>query len=397
MQFLIRTILLLVFLFSVVDPVFSQQSDSPYQNSIDSQSFNWFDNVVVAKNLIPQLYRGGRADSADHLVENIEKQYSECTLGAYRMLRLIETQNLSSIDCDTTLLLALIEKDFNSRSIAMFRPDHTAEIIHPGTFGYRSLVAIRVYNYDTFIVEFADSLSQKTPRYSVANAICRAIAQTNDSLYSDLFAGKYAGTCLDSIYFVLLRRYNESFFTERNNIAIALGLHLPYGKIRFFKPAYGIELISGVKGKRIGCDYGIGLFSEGTNQYYRERFGEELSGKKIATALYGTVNINYKLRESRRFLHDILVGVNMGGIRVANMRTHRADLKFRMLSCYLGIKQRYFYTRAHTKYWGWEVRANLINISSIRGDVTGGSISINMIWGSISNSVAVADAVKFRY
>jgi hypothetical protein len=386
-----------MFLFTIVDPVLSQQSDSPYQNRIDSQSFDWFDNVVAAKNLIPQLYRGGQSDSADHLAENIENQHGECTLGAYRILRLIETQNLSSIYCDTLLLLALVEKDLNSRSIAMFRLNYPVEIIHPGTFGYRSLVAIRVNNYDNFVVEFADSLSQKTPRYSIANAICRAIAQTNDSLYSDLFAGKYTGTCLDSIYFVLLRRYNESFFTERNNIAIALGLHLPYGKIRFFKPAYGIELISGVKGKRTGCDYGIGLFSGGINQYYRERFGEEISGKKIATALYGTVNINYKIRESRRFLHDILVGVNMGGIRVANRRTHRADLKFELLSCYLGIKQRYFYTRAHTKYWGWEARANLINISSIRGDVTGGSISINIIWGSISNSVAVVDAVKFRY
>lgn len=327
------------------------------------------DYILNARKLIPRYHSQGKFDSITSVIDYIAVRCPCDYFRPYRLLRQIQTGKLASDWCDTIFVQEMfLESEYYCFDLA---------------FLCGSAVTSDS-DYASFINRFASEMKYDEDAPSVARAIATYYADGRGTLLEKLAAYSYPGSCLQVFYDAKIDSLVQRRRDFATDLSASAGLWIPTGNLATLGPKPEIGAQAGLRNRRFGADLTFLFRFTGASHLYVVRYRDSLHATDNFQSFYAGVNPVLRVYSSWTKSFEIFGGIGWDGIMVltANDIHEGSEHYLNSFSVNAGMTMRWFYNVRRTRFFGVQARYNFVDFDTDGGtDLSGNSISINLIWG----------------
>lgn len=330
------------------------------------------DYQLNAKRLIPRLHQEQKFDSINALLEFIHERCPTRFYRSYQILRRIQNEAYGPSWCDEDIVEQIVTTGGYFRC-----GTHLLEAWH---LEQPSIA------YDSFMINLASQIRVAVDSNSFAHAVATFFSVGRHGVLPKLAAGQYAGSCLQERYDAQLDSLLHQRAGFASNWSINAGTWIPTGNLDLLgiKPEIGGQ--GGFRWRQVGFDLTMLLRFVNSEEAYRVRHGDSLHETDSYFSVYLGVDPVFRLMTLERTSIELFGGLGYDGIMAltANQLDEEHGDYINSLSVSAGLTWRWFYDNKRTRYFGLQARLSAVDHKTGAGgtNLSGRSISINLIWGS---------------
>ncbi|GEM_PF-2590502 len=335
--------------------------------------YDCLDYVRNSRKLIPKFYTEGKIDSVEKIVDFVNSKCSFSPLQAFELLHQIKKGEITYYWCDDSLVEGMILPRFYS---------------YYGSFGRHDSWIEPSHEYNLFIERLASEVKDSVDPTSVANAIATYYAVGRDSLLDKLSKGTYQGTCFQARYDREVDTLLEKRRNFANNWSLNAGAWIPGGNLKRLGSKIEIGGQAGLRSRHYGADVTFFARFLNSQQPYLVNHRDSLYETDNFLGTYFGLDPVLRVYTSWNTSLEFFGGIGWDGIMALtadDLKENQGDY-LNSLNLNLGFTLRLFYGPRHTRYWGLQARYNFLNYDTDGGtDLSGNSLSINLIWGAMGH------------
>lgn len=383
-----RSILIGVALFTSVATVASAQDLGadfhPESNPEHDSCYQYWRTVFP---LIPEYHRQGMFDSIevmttrlDSLCEPVRNYYS---VNDYKLVRLIETGQIDSNWCDSTIdsflfgLLAsyMEDVDFGERG-PIVRPD--------------------LQTYNDFVDSLAQALSERIDTTSLEHLVCQYCLDRRDYIIDRLKNGGYPNTCYQRTYDRKVAAIEYDLEHRRIHAAFNVGLWAPLGNADVLGNKVEVGGEFGLRKSRFGFDGTVLVrFLDAKDDYELYLNSALTPTTEQFLGAYIGASVSHRLFSQMKYGIELFAGGGYDGFRTKH---DDGSATLHSYNINTGLTARYFYNDTKNRFWGLQLRFSFVDYDTNGGtDLSGNTISLNVIYGYMGNPNVTDRARRLHY
>jgi hypothetical protein len=349
--------------------------------------------ILNAKRLIPVYYESGKLDSINVVFGFLDSACGSCVNEFDPLKRLLEIDAGTFNDplCNQSFINEILgQRYYYGYDLDyMFSGVYRSAVCDPGAGAY-----------DGFVQSLARGMAEATDTLSIAHVYCLYLLGEDQDILERLKRGEYAGTCLGRAYQSRLDSLANQLKTGHLiHWAVGMGVWSPQSaadrlgnKIEmvarwgFHKHRFLADLVGSIRFLKPAEPYEVGVDGKAkiTNSFLGGYFG---------------VETGYECIRWKRFAIDLHGGIGYDGIDCFDS-DHYSHYKESVNSgnLNLGVTPRVFINKTRTKYLGLQCKYNWVKYRTGGGsDLSGNTISVNLLYGSLSNRDVVDQLKRLLY
>ncbi|MEW6015689.1 MAG: hypothetical protein AB1690_10235 [Candidatus Zixiibacteriota bacterium] len=331
------------------------------------------DYIRNGRRLIPELYSEGKVDSVEAIVDFVNTKCALKPFQDFQLLSQIRRGKLSNDWCDDSLVAEITLPHFYS---------------HYDLYERHNFWPTPSHEYNSFIERLASEVKDSVDATSVANAIATYYAAGRDSLLHKLSKGTYQGSCIQARYDREIDTLLEKRRNFANNWSLNAGAWIPDGNLKWLGSKIEIGCQAGLRSRHYGADVTFFARFPNSQQPYLVNHRDSLYETDNFFGMYFGLDPVLRVYSSWNTSLEFFGGIGWDGIMALtadDLKENQGDY-LNSLNLNLGFTLRLFYGPRHTRYWGLQARYNFLNYDTDGGtDLSGNSLSINLIWGAMGH------------
>ena len=399
-----KRLLLLSTLFICAYTTCAQVSPAAVENMMYRRVLNCTDIEYNAMSMIPRLYKAGRVDTLDAVIN-----YSAENCGMYEYL--VTLNILRSIKAgtfkeeivnlyDTTGHGHVVDSAYYAKNILSYLQAYKDRAdIRRDSKRYFPYTIVAICDYYDFLKSIAVSLQSKQGMTPVERFLVNYYANPDTAMLRRLIGPEYTGTALQTAY----NGYGKAGDV---NLGLTAGLWMPMGKLSAMGNHPSLGLVVGGRGKNFMCDVDFNVRFVNTPTEHTTVKNDTLRYGKDFIGYYFGLDMGYSLLKTKKTELAVLGGIAMDAIDIwknpnntgnnnnnSNNETNNDRTLFSLnLNAGLGYKV-YIHNRVskimqNRSYIDLQVKYNYVNYKNAGGsEVTGNAVTFGIVYGSYKKPI----------
>ncbi|MBD3401677.1 hypothetical protein GF420_02185 [candidate division GN15 bacterium] len=335
-----------------------------------------------ARRLIPEWYLTGRIDSIYETINFIESQCDGVGFERLRRLLAIEAGEYAGDLCDSNMIEDVV---FGGYWWGWYHRDARFWPV----FGDAWLPRIDTSAYARLLQGLTDRLLVQTDSTTAEHALLRYYVRDPGYIRARLREHSYPGTCLQETYDreidyqLALRDHN------RVHWAVMTGIWIPLDRAELLGNKMQLGGKLGYRFNRLGVDLSLLFrFLESANEYVIRDGDKEDRGTSFLGGYLGADGAFEAVRSGRHTL-SLIGGIGLDGFGPAGGEDDSETAGVNSLNLNIGMTYRLAVSSDLTRYIGVQGRYNVVKYGTGGGsDLTGNTISIAVMYGSLTNTAS---------
>ena len=362
------------------------QDDDIHDLLIEFRAGECPDYILNAEFLIPQYNDEGRFDSIYVILDFIEDRCGPEHFADYKILHAIEIGDPPENLCENILVDEILDGEARVRRF-WGRDDIFSDDPMSDDYEFSP--------YQNFIRNMAESLLPRTDTNSITHLVCRHLAGDNDYVMRRLSRREFDGTCLQKEYDKRITNVDEEFRKFRLHAAGGIGIWIPRGESELLGNKLEISGELGGKRGRFGFDLSGAVRLLESREFYELYYNEQLVRTDDYIGGYIGGTISGELLRLRRYGLDLFAGGGYDGFSATIGEETRGVDSYNIN---FGLRMRYQYNKERNQFFGLQLRYNIVDYDTNGGsDLSGNTISLNVIYGYLGNRDVTGRAKRLRY
>jgi len=336
---------------------------------------------VKAVQRVEDFYNAGKRDSLRLVVDFMMRHCPSYGFAKLDTLLAVETGETFDDWCDTLLVAGMPLDVFEHGGLYAF----------PGVqLDYQAIVA-----FGGFLMGFAEHLLPNVRHGSMAEVIVKVYLGEIDDVWLALRRGEYDGSCLQDYYNAHVAGIFKSRYNFRTHVAGNLGIWTPLSShnVLHTKLEFGAQV--GLRSNRFGVDMtGLLRVLKEPSQYQVIRNGALENTSHFVGGLVG-IDLTYEAVRFYRSSFEVFVGAAYDGFQA--IRDGSNGKSINSFNGNVGGSFRFFYNKKQTQFFGLQVRHNFVSYDGGGSDLSGNTLSLNLIYGIMINPDVVSRLDRLKY
>lgn len=367
---------------------FHEPTADPMHTLLTEKRLSECDDLAFnAERLIPRLHQEGKLDSVELVLTYIREHCRTDPFRDYIVLRNMESGFYAADWCDTLQAQQMLGI---RRSYGIYFDTLWCGI--PNIRYWPSYYAnTDSTDYTRFLAKYSQEVLRQLDSTSFAHAAVIHRFAGIDQVIDNLAQRQYEGTCLQRMYDQRIAELLEKRKDFATNWSLNLGGWIPVGPIDVLGPKMEIGGQCGVRGRHFGVDLGLLFRFLAPKRTWVAGHKGKLYETNSFQSIYIGVEPNYTIYSSMGSRLEIFSGIGWDGILglTPDVIDEDAGDYQNSLNVNFGFTQRFFYGSEQKMFFGLQARYNLVDFYTDGGtDLSGNTISINLIWGGMAHGSA---------